>query len=144
MGLDLGLGPTCRGKNDIGYNYYLHWVQLLFILGTTIIYIFFSLISLIVDGPHHYRPACGHEGSSHLSPVHALRFFIAMQVQHSYNSPSNGYDYYLHWVRLLFRLGTTMIYDIIVGGGGAREQNSTKKLKCCTVFPSVRNDPDHY
>ena len=36
---------------------------------------FFSFISLIADGPHHYHPACGHKGSSHLSPVHALRFF---------------------------------------------------------------------
>ena len=35
----------------------------------------FSLISLIADGPHHYHPACGHKGSSHLSPVHALQFF---------------------------------------------------------------------
>ena len=50
---------------------------------------FFSLISLIADGPHHYHPACGHKGSSHLSPVHALQFFIAMQVQHSYNSSTN-------------------------------------------------------
>ena len=33
---------------------------------------------------------CGHKGSSHLSPVHALQFFIAMQVQHSYNSSTNG------------------------------------------------------
>ena len=32
-------------------------------------------ISLIADGPHHYHPACGHKGSSHLSPVHALQFF---------------------------------------------------------------------
>ena len=48
------------------------------------------LTSLIADGPHHYRPACGHKGSSHLSPVHALQFFIAMQVQHSYNSSTNG------------------------------------------------------
>ena len=55
-------------------------------------YFFFSstLISLIADGPHHYHPACGHEGSSHLSPVHALQFFIAMQVPHSYNSSTNG------------------------------------------------------
>ena len=29
----------------------------------------------MADGPHHYRPACGHKGSSHLSPVHALHFF---------------------------------------------------------------------
>ena len=36
---------------------------------------FFSLISLIADGPHHYHPACGHKGYSHLSPVHALQFF---------------------------------------------------------------------
>ena len=31
--------------------------------------------SFIADGPHHYHPACGHKGSSHLSPVHALQFF---------------------------------------------------------------------
>ena len=36
---------------------------------------YFSFISLIADGPHHYHPACGHKGSSHLSPVHALQFF---------------------------------------------------------------------
>ena len=41
----------------------------------------FSFISLIADGPHHYHPACGHKGSSHLPPAHALRFFIAMRVQ---------------------------------------------------------------
>ena len=35
----------------------------------------FSFISLIADGHHHYHPACGHKGSSHLSPVHALQFF---------------------------------------------------------------------
>ena len=35
----------------------------------------FSFILLIADGPHHYHPACGHKGSSHLSPVHALHFF---------------------------------------------------------------------
>ena len=50
---------------------------------------YFFLISLIAVGPHHYHPACGHKGSSHLSPVHALHFFIAMQVQHSYNSSTN-------------------------------------------------------
>ena len=50
-------------------------------------FLFSSLISLIIaDGPHHYyHPACGHKGSSHLSPVHALRFFIAMQVQQLVN-----------------------------------------------------------
>ena len=51
---------------------------------------FFSFISLIADEPHHYHLACGHIGSSHLSPVHALQFFIAMQVQRSYNSSTNG------------------------------------------------------
>ena len=35
----------------------------------------FSFISLIADRPHRYHPACGHKGSSHLSPVHALQFF---------------------------------------------------------------------
>ena len=38
---------------------------------------FFSFISLIADGPHHYHPACGHKGSSHLFPVHALQFFLS-------------------------------------------------------------------
>ena len=38
-------------------------------------FFFFSFISLIADGPHHYHPACGHKGSSHLSPVHALQLF---------------------------------------------------------------------
>ena len=52
-------------------------------------FLFFSFISLIADEPHHYHPACGHKGSSHLSPVHALQIFIAMQVQHSYNSSTN-------------------------------------------------------
>ena len=41
----------------------------------TFFFFFFSFISLIADGPHHYHPACGHKGSSHLSPVHALQFF---------------------------------------------------------------------
>ena len=36
-------------------------------------FFFFSFISLIADGPHHYHPACGHKGSSHLSPVHACQ-----------------------------------------------------------------------
>ena len=31
--------------------------------------------ALTVDGRHHYHPARGHQGSSHLSPVHAVRFF---------------------------------------------------------------------
>ena len=56
----------------------------------TFFFFFLSLISLIADGPHHYYPACGQKGSSHLSPVHALQFFIAMQVHHSYNSLTNG------------------------------------------------------
>ena len=56
----------------------------------TFFFLFFSLISFIADGPHHYHPACGHKGSSHLSLVHALQFFNAMQVQHSYNSSTKG------------------------------------------------------
>ena len=38
-------------------------------------YLFIYLFSLIADGPHHYHPACGHKGSSHISPVHSLQFF---------------------------------------------------------------------
>ena len=61
-------------------------------VASTVHFFFFSfyLISLIADEPHDYHPACGHKGSSHLSPVHALQFFIAMQVQHSHNSSTNG------------------------------------------------------
>ena len=48
---------------------------------TCILFYFFffssSLISLIADGPHHYHPACGHKGSSHLSLVHAFHFFLS-------------------------------------------------------------------
>ena len=40
-------------------------------------FLFFSFISIIADGPHHYHPACGHKGSFHLSPVHALQFFLS-------------------------------------------------------------------
>ena len=43
-------------------------------------FLFFSFISLIADGPHHYHPACGHKGSSHLSPVHALTFFYRVAL----------------------------------------------------------------
>ena len=57
---------------------------------------FYFFISLIADGPRHYHPACGHWGSSHLSPVHALHFFIAMQVQHSYNSSTKGWILLTH------------------------------------------------
>ena len=50
---------------------------LLFEKHTFIFFLFFLFffISLIADGPNHYHPACGHKGSSHLSPVHALQFF---------------------------------------------------------------------
>ena len=56
-----------------------------------LIYIYMFFMSLLADGPQHYHPACGHEGSSHLSPVRALRIFIAMQVRHSAYSSSNGW-----------------------------------------------------
>ena len=56
-----------------------------------VVFFFFFFVSLIIaDGPHHYHPTCGHKGSSHLSPVRALQFFYPMQVQHSYNSSTNG------------------------------------------------------
>ena len=60
----------------------------------TYIGVFFSsffFISLIADGPHHYHPACGLKGSSHLSPVHALQFFYrdaSSALLH--NSSTNG------------------------------------------------------
>ena len=67
---------------DLRFNLYsLHAVQRthLIVSGASGTHFFFSFffffISLIVDGPHHYHPACGHKGSSHLSPVPALHFF---------------------------------------------------------------------
>ena len=48
-----------------------------------------------------FHLACGHEGSSHLSPVLVfLRFFIAMQVQHSYTSSSSGWILLVHVLTL--------------------------------------------
>ena len=41
----------------------------------TLFFFFFFFHLTIADGPHHYHPTCGHKGSSHLSPVHALQFF---------------------------------------------------------------------
>ena len=64
-----------------------------------ILFIFyFILIPLIADGPHHYHPACGHKGSSHLSPVHALQF--------SYRDASSALlqlvNQWLNWYLLTF------------------------------------------
>ena len=73
--------------------FFLHTTQVKQRVPMFIFFFFvFSFISLIADDdePHHYHHACGHKGSSHLSPVHALQFFIAMQVQHSDNSSTNG------------------------------------------------------
>ena len=62
----------------------------------TILFLFFSFISLIADGPHHYHPACGHKGSFPISPRFTpYKFFIAMQVQHSYNSSTMVESYLL-------------------------------------------------
>ena len=41
------------------------------------------------------HPACGHEGSSHLSPVLALQFFIAMQVNTLLTVRQPMVDFYL-------------------------------------------------
>ena len=52
---------------------------------------FYFFISLIADGPHHYHPACGHQGSSHLSPVHALRFLSRCKFSNiTSRQPMNG------------------------------------------------------
>ena len=80
------LGRVYTGGNTGGIPRYVpyrtHPCKLLFTqapfpvcLDGTFFFLFFSFISLIADGPHHYHPACGHKGSSHLSPVHALQFF---------------------------------------------------------------------
>ena len=56
---------------------------------------FFSFISLIADGPHHYHPACGHKGSSHLSPVHALHFFLSRCKFNTLTTRQPMVDFYL-------------------------------------------------
>ena len=64
----------------------------------------FSFISLIADGLHHYHPACGHKGSSHLSPVHALQYFyrdassallqlVNQWLNFTYSSRSHAFRY---------------------------------------------------
>ena len=40
-------------------------------------FFFFFFISLIAGGAHYYHTSCGHKESSHLSPVHALQFFLS-------------------------------------------------------------------
>ena len=61
----------------------------------TPIFLFSSLISLIPDGPHHYHPACGHKRSSHLSPVHALQFSIAMHKFSTLTTHHSMVEFYL-------------------------------------------------
>ena len=67
----LGIVENCVYKQ-------MAWPKDKLVVGTKVpflfIFYFYFLISLIADGPHHYHPACGHKGSSHLSPVHALEF----------------------------------------------------------------------
>ena len=56
----------------------------------TVIVFFFRLTYCIADEPQHCQPACGHQGSSHLSPVHAFRILIAIKVQHPCDSSTIG------------------------------------------------------
>ena len=71
--------------------------------GACLFFLLLSLILLIAGGPHHYHPACGHKESSHLSPVHALQFFITIQVRHSYNSSTKVEFYLLTFPRFPLR-----------------------------------------
>ena len=69
---------VCEGSAQGGHLEVLQWARQNACpadRGGHLSFLFFSFISLIADGPHHYHPACGHKGSSHLSPVHALQFF---------------------------------------------------------------------
>ena len=59
----------------VGSRFLFFKQQQYIVLVTPSFFLYVSFISLIADGPHHYHPACGHKGSSHLSPVHALQFF---------------------------------------------------------------------
>ena len=72
-----------------------------------VVYFFsISLINSTANGPHSILPVVtititkDLPISPLLSPVHALRFFIAMQVQHSYNSSTNGWILLTHVLTL--------------------------------------------
>ena len=75
-----------RNNNNLAFRYLplllllmilQYGTALLYALYTAVVFFFLSFISLIADGPHHYHPACGHKGPSHLSPVHALQCFLS-------------------------------------------------------------------
>ena len=74
------IAPDVHGGAHIFFPHplrYIKYVQIqivVLLLLYCILYFIFYLISLIADGLHHYHPVCGHKGSSHLSPVHALQF----------------------------------------------------------------------
>ena len=53
-------------------------------------FLVFITISRIADGPHSILPVVTKDLPISSRLVHALRIFIAMQVQHSYNSSTNG------------------------------------------------------
>ena len=78
----VSFGPHC----DLKYLYFLNSIVSVAIAMAAVhhaavkesdFFLFFSFISLIADGPHHYHSACGHKGSSNLSPVHALQLFLS-------------------------------------------------------------------
>ena len=72
---------TCHGRGRSTVSYAL-WRSMNHIKRSTLAFhpiscrLFFFLNSLIADGPHHYHRACGHKGSSHLSPTAQYKHHI--------------------------------------------------------------------
>ena len=73
--LSIHVTKTKSAKHNCIPGIELNEVEKLVGISALLFFFLLSFISLIADGPHHYHPACGHKGSTHLSPVHALQFF---------------------------------------------------------------------
>ena len=109
-----------------------------------------SFISLIADGPHRYQhPACGHKGSSNISPVHALIFFyhyassallqLVNQWLHFTYSRSHAFRY-----EHKFYFGKTRTHDFRTSrdGGYLLDHSGDERLHRGTHPPSYTAGPN--
>ena len=112
-------------------------------------FFFLSLISLIADGPHHYHPACGHKGSSHLSPIHALQFFYRdassalLQLVNQWLNYCKVYalfwlscEYYMKGVSNTFPFSPLLVLDSFPSG---RDDARYPDQRCWRGYSQSRN-----